>query len=168
MADFASKDYAFQDPPFKDGDVIEGGNFTQLLPATEICKDVKTLTINGGNFVNCIPQPGWTINGGNWAQKGFCSHKLPGFVRHGLPECGDDCEHQSAEKESERVTEEEYRNLKREAEDIQSPVEDKDLSVVKPVDADGVTLQEFRISRYGYTDTTVSGGGKIKKMAGVK
>lgn len=83
----------FKEPPFKDGDVVEGGNWSQLIPGTQISKDIKNLTIRGGNFVNCIPQPTWIVEGGNWCQKGRCSHQHPNWIRHGLPICAEDCAH---------------------------------------------------------------------------
>jgi hypothetical protein len=88
--------YSFQDPDLPDGTVINGGNFTQFLPNTEIMVG-KTLTINGGNFVNVKKQPTWTINGGNWTQIDRCSHLNPKLIALGLPVCAADCKHKVGE-----------------------------------------------------------------------
>lgn len=78
---------------FKNEDIINSGNFSQIYPNTEILVGL-TLTINGGNWVNVKPQPGWTINGGNWAQISRCSHLHPAtWFEHGLIECALDCQH---------------------------------------------------------------------------
>lgn len=53
--------------------VINSGNFSQLQPYTQIMSG-KTLTINGGNWINVSGDPNWTINGGNWAQIDRCYH----------------------------------------------------------------------------------------------
>ena len=89
---------SFKEPPFQDGDVVSSGNYSQLVPGTEICHKVKELTITGGNFTNCKPRPTWDIQGGNWSQVSFCSHLHPKLVERGLPQCADDCEHRSKEK----------------------------------------------------------------------
>ena len=86
--------YSFTDPgdAVPDGSVIDSGNFSQLVPGTEIMVG-KTLTINGGNFTNVAVQPGWTVNGGNWTQVDRCSHLHPEFISRGLPECALECRH---------------------------------------------------------------------------
>lgn len=81
--------YSFQDPDLPDGSVIDGGNFTQAEPGTEIMVG-KTLVINGGNFCNVKKQPEWTINGGNFTQKSFCTNKLQNWPK---PLCIVECEH---------------------------------------------------------------------------
>ena len=91
-------DYSFKNPDIADGSVIDEGNFTQLLPNTEIMKN-KALTINGGNFTNVKQQPVWTINGGNWAQIDKCSHLNPVLIEFGLPECGVECRHLKSKEE---------------------------------------------------------------------
>lgn len=84
--------YSFQDPDIPNGSIINEGNFVQLVPDTEILVG-KTLTINGGNFCNVKPQPEWTINGGLWISKDFCSHLHPQWIEHGLTECATECTH---------------------------------------------------------------------------
>lgn len=84
--------YSFQDPDLPDGSVIESGNFTQLIPETEIMVG-NQLIINGGNFVNVKQQPEWIINGGNWRNLAFCSHLHAHLVSHGLPPCAIECSH---------------------------------------------------------------------------
>jgi hypothetical protein len=88
--------YSFKDPgttgDIKDGAVINSGNFTQLVPGTEIMKDLK-LTINGGNFTNVKKQAQWAVNGGNWNQINRCSHLHSDWISKGLPECVVECIH---------------------------------------------------------------------------
>ena len=91
--------YSFKDPAdIKDGAIIVGGNFTQLVPNTEIMK-LLNLTINGGNFTNVKKQPGWVVNGGNWAQIDRCSHNWPKYVEFGLAECEIECRHMVSKEE---------------------------------------------------------------------
>ena len=86
--------YSFTDPAehFQNGDVIESGNFSQLVPNTEIMASL-TLTINGGNFTNVKKQAGWTVNGGNWTQTSRCSHEHPEWIAIGLAACATECSH---------------------------------------------------------------------------
>ena len=92
--------YSFQDPiaDFKNGDVITAGNFTQLIPETEIMKGL-TLTISGGNFTNVKQQPEWTVTGGNWTQISRCSHLHPEWIAVGLSECANECQHMTHKDE---------------------------------------------------------------------
>lgn len=92
--------YSFQDPiaDFKNGGVITAGNFTQLIPNTEILKGL-TLTIEGGNFTNVKVQPEWTVTGGNWTQISRCSHVHPDWIEKGLPECSVECSHMTNKDE---------------------------------------------------------------------
>lgn len=71
MTTYSYENWSLREPPFQDGDVVSDGNFSQDHPGTEICKSIKELTILGGNFTNCVAQPTWTINGGNWSQVDF-------------------------------------------------------------------------------------------------
>ena len=84
--------YSFIDPDIADSSVIGESNFTQLTPDTEIMKG-KTLTINGGNFCNVKLQPEWTINGGLWIKRSFCSHLHSDWIEKGLTECDTECSH---------------------------------------------------------------------------
>jgi len=92
--------YSFTDPgdAIQDGAVIDSGNFSQLVPGTEIMKG-KTLTINGGNFTNVQVQPEWTVNGGNWTQVSRCAHLHPDWIVRGLPECVTECSHMVSKDE---------------------------------------------------------------------
>jgi len=91
--------YSFADPTdIPDGATIDGGNFTQMHPDTEIMVG-KTLTINGGNFTNVKRQPEWIINGGNFKQIERCSHLTPELVEAGLAECGVYCAHHTSEED---------------------------------------------------------------------
>ena len=155
--------YSFREPPFKDGDVVEGGNYCQLRPGTAICAAVTKLTITGGNFVNCIPQPGWTCTGGNWCQIEHCTHDRPELIDKGLKVCAEDCEHRSAAKVERVVDEREYRDKLTEAKDIAKPIQLADIAVEKSIDADGVTLQAFKVSEYEYKSKVVSGGSAVRK-----
>jgi len=86
--------YSFADPTdIPDGSTISSGNFTQLLPGTEIMVG-KALVITGGNWTNVKRQPEWVVTGGNWTQISRCSHLHPGLVQQGLPVCPEDCAHQ--------------------------------------------------------------------------
>ena len=158
MAIIKSGNFSFKEPPFKDGDVVEGGNYTQLVPYTDICKDIKTLTVNGGNFINCKPQDGWIINGGNWCQVEFCSQDRPELIERGLTPCAADCGHKSKDKIEREVDEIEYRKKSAEANDIKSAITIEDLSIDKSVDADGVTVQVFKVSEYEYKPSIVQKG----------
>ena len=86
--------YSFLDPgdDIPDGSTINSGNFSQLVPNTEILIG-KTLTINGGNWVNVRQQPEWTVNGGNWTQVERCSNLHPKWISRGLTECEVECGH---------------------------------------------------------------------------
>ena len=163
MAIIKSGNFSFSEPPLKNGDVVEGGNFSQLVPHTEICKGVTKITINGGNFVNCKPQDDWIINGGNWCQKEYCTNELPELIERGLTPCAVDCKHRSDEKIERVVDEDEFRKKKVEAKNAQLPILDNDLAIEKKVDADGVTSQTFKVSEYEYKQSIVSTGGKIRK-----
>jgi len=158
MATITSGNWSFRDPDddVPDGSIIEGGNFSQAAPDTEILVG-KKLTIRGGNFVNVKPQPGWTIEGGNWCQKEFCGHEHPDFVERGvIPVCKIDCKHRfGAEKLWEVCTEEEYR-AERKTMTIDATIEKED-------DADGVTQQTFKRRRYQYQDAVVKSGSAVKK-----
>jgi len=141
--------FCFKEPPFQDGDVVEGGNCMQMVAGTEICKAVKNLTITGGNFLNCKPQNGWTVTGGLWCSKEFCSHEHPKWVAKGLKKCAVDCKHRSPAKVEREVDEATFR--KRKAALAES-------SIDKTVDADGVTVQVFTVTEYEYEDKLVPGG----------
>ena len=84
--------YSRQDPDILDNSTIDGGNFAQLVPNTEIMVG-KTLTINGGNFTNVKKQSTWTINGGNWTQIGRCSNLHPYWAGDFDVPCGIECKH---------------------------------------------------------------------------
>ena len=92
--------YSFKEPgdAIPDGSVIDSGNFSQLVPGTEIMVG-KILTINGGNFTNVQVQPEWTVNGGNWTQVSRCSNLHPNWVAKGLAECPVECEHMTEKDE---------------------------------------------------------------------
>ena len=140
--------FCFREPPFENGDVVEGGNYSQLQPDTEICAGVINLTINGGNFVNCKPQPSWVLNGGNWAQKEFCSHGHPEWEKWGMVQCKPDCAHRSAAKEWVQVEEEEFKRLTDAAlEPSTPPVRD-----TKTADSYGIETQVLEKEVYLYED----------------
>ena len=153
-----SGNWSFKEPPFKDGDVVEGGNFSQLVPDTEICKAVKNLIVNGGNFVNCKPQPTWVINGGNWCQKSFCSHEHPELVKRGLPICAENCSHRDGDiKQWVEIEEDEYREEKNSISPDKAPVRVADTK-----DADDVVTQKFEKQVYVYEDAVVKVGSEVK------
>ena len=94
MATIERGNWSFRDPgdDIASGDTINGGNFSQLAPDTAILVG-KTLTINGGNWVNVRRDAAWTVNGGNWCQVERCSNLHPDLVAKGLAECGVECDH---------------------------------------------------------------------------
>ena len=94
MATIERGNWSFSDPgdDISSGDIINGGNFSQLEPETEILVG-KTLTINGGNWTNVKAQQNWTINGGNWKQFDFCTHEMPFLIERGVTECVENCAH---------------------------------------------------------------------------
>ena len=76
-----------------DGATINGGNFSQAVPGTVILAG-KTLTINGGNWINVLRDPLWTVNGGSWWQIDRCAHLHPSWVEHGvIPAEPENCRH---------------------------------------------------------------------------
>jgi len=140
--------FAFTDPPFKDGDTVRGGNFSQHTPGTEICKDVTRLVIEAGNYVNCVPQPGWTVRGGNWAQISRCTH-LMDTIPKGMQECADNCSHRSATVQDVQITREEAAKLKTSA---KAYVESE-----RP-DKDGLGEKVFTERKYVYADKVTQVG----------
>ena len=128
----------------ENGDVILGGNFTQHTPGTEIMKGYQ-LTIRGGNFGNVKKQPGWKIEGGNWRQIERCSHVHPGWVKHGLPKCPDDCPHRSATKEWVEISVAEFRAAR-------SSLDARDVEIDETPDSDGVRKQVFKKFVHTYDD----------------
>jgi hypothetical protein len=94
MATIQRGNWSFRDPgdDIPDGSTINGGNFSQLEPGTEILIG-KTLTINGGNWVNVAQDEAWTVNGGNWTQVSRCSNLHPELIEKGLDECVENCSH---------------------------------------------------------------------------
>ena len=95
MAVIGSGNWAFREPGdnVPDESIINGGNFSQAVPGTVILAG-KTLTINGGNFVNVAKDGNWTINGGNWTQVSRCSHLHPEWAEAGyIAECVEVCPH---------------------------------------------------------------------------
>jgi len=144
--------FCWREPPFENGDVIEGCNCSQLTPNTEICKGVLNLTINGGNFVNCKPQPSWVVNGGNWAQKSMCSHEHPEWLRWGLPACKEDCQHrQGSAKQWVEIEEGEFKELTDAALEPATPK----LQVRETADSYGIKTQKFEKEVFVYEDKYV-------------
>lgn len=143
-----SGNYSFREPPFEDGDVIEGGNYAQIAPGTEICSDVTDLTIHGGNFMNCTPQPTWDVTGGNWSQKEFCANLHPELIEKGLPAEPEDCPHRSAQKEEVELSEDEVRDHKKNG----KPLPEYKAEKVK--DKDDVDIVKHTVKKYVYKDVT--------------
>lgn len=162
---YTEGNFSFSQPPFSDGDTVEGGNYTQLLPDTEICVGVENVTVRGGNFVNCKPPASWTLLGGNWCQISFCSHVRPDLVKHGLPVHAEDCEHRKSPTKSwEPIEEDEYRELYKaqDPEDPEATIPPK-VKIDTYKDGDKVTIQTFRKEVYVYENKVVKNGGKVKK-----
>ena len=98
MAEIKRGNWAFGEPSTDDvpaGSVISGGNFSQHTPDTLIMAG-RSLTINGGNWINVRKDAAWTITGGNWVQIEFCANKNPHLVGHGLAAEVENCPHAEA------------------------------------------------------------------------
>ena len=147
MAIIKSGNWSFRDPgkDVPDGSVIEGGNFSQLVPGTEILKG-KTLAIRGGNWVNVKKQPEWEVHGGNWAQVERCSNVHPEWVERGLKPCAPDCKHRSNDKEW--ITLGSAADFRKEKASLTA----EDVEVNNHTDVDGVIGQTFRVRKYVYLD----------------
>ena len=135
----ASGRYVGVEPPFQDGDIVEGGNYTQFAPSTAICKAVENLTITGGNFTNCIPQRSWTVTGGNWCQIDFCTNERPELIGAGMTPCVARCGHLGVSEEWVRVNIEEVRAVVRR--EGKAPEKINTLRRVDRKDADGLTTK---------------------------
>ena len=79
-------------PKAVDDQTFTGDNFLQLLPHTKIFEGVKGLRFVNCNLTNCdIPADAETniqIQHVEW-----CSHLHEHFVKWGLSECAENCEH---------------------------------------------------------------------------
>jgi len=154
--------YAFKEPSFQDGDTVEDGNYCQLQPNTEICKNIKNIIINGGNFVNVKPQSAWTINGGNWVQKEFCTHQHPNFINRGLTPCAENCSHRQGEnKQWVDIDEKEYIQIKEE--ELKANTLVSSVKIEKTVDLNEITQQKFQKEIYIYEDIVIKKGSSVKK-----
>jgi len=157
----------FNDPSdmIPNGSIINEGNFMQANPGTEICKDVKDVIVNGGNWTNCKIPESWIINGGNWVQKEFCSHQYPDWIDKGLNVCSEDCSHKSNEKEWIEITEKEYIELvdvKSEA--LKTDKEYIDIKIINQTDsATLLTKQTTEKLIYTYADAVTKSGSSAKK-----
>lgn len=141
---FVGGNWSFQEPPFRDGDVIESANCSQHTPETEVCKDVRDLKIIGGNFVNVKMQATWAIEGGNHCQ--LSRHVDEERAKAwGLPPCKADCEHRSAAKEWVEVDVDEFREAK-------ASMSERDVKIEGEPDDDGVREQIFKKLVYTYHD----------------
>lgn len=89
----SSGNWSFRQPPLEEGDTVQSGNFSQLLPHTPVAAGIANLTIKGGNWTNVQAKASWTIQGGTWRHISFCSHLHPDWVQSGLPVCVDNCVH---------------------------------------------------------------------------
>ena len=169
MAIIKHGNWSFRDPHLKDGDVVDGGNFSQATPGTEICKGVKTLTIRGGNWTNVKPQATWTILGGNWAQVSRSPKAHPDWVERGVlavdAQDPDDVAHRSAETVWQRISKSEFRAIK-DAERVSLPAESA-VRIAEHEDQDGVKTQEFDKLAYVYEDTLVKTGPRHLTDCGV-
>jgi len=85
MATIERGNWSLRDPgdDIPDGSTINGGNFSQAVPDTEILAG-KTLTINGGLWCNVAVDPAWTVNGGNWTPTSRCAYVHPEWVEKGF------------------------------------------------------------------------------------
>jgi len=134
------------------GDTITGGNYSQLVPDTDVFTKLDNITVTGGNFCNCRKPATWTVEGGNWGQVSRCSHEHPEWVAKGLPVCAEDCEHRLGdEKVWVDTAEEEYRTEKNSLSAEAAPVK-----VTNTTDADGIVSQKLEKQVFVYTDKVVA------------
>jgi len=129
------------------------------VPGTVICKDVKDLTILGGNFTNCVAQPTWIVKGGNWSQVDFCSHLRLDLAERGLiPHCPLVCKH-VVDEAGVHVSELAARPLERLLPDISAFRDAKALGASvrldTATDADGVVSQKAFVVEYRYDHKVV-------------
>lgn len=75
---------------FKDGDVVEGGNISQLRPKTLVTN--ARVTFRGVNCTNVLA-PNAAFDDCNTAQIDFCTNANPAWIDMGLEPCGPDCKH---------------------------------------------------------------------------
>ena len=147
----------------KSGDTISGGNYAQLEPDTDVFAGIENVTVTDGKFVNCRRPSTWTCTGGNWCQVEFCSHDRPDLVEFGLKRCANDCVHRSAAKVERDVGEAEYRQKLAEAKDPLTVISLDDLTLVKSVDKEGITVQQFKVREFAYKSKVVQTGSKVRK-----
>ena len=153
-----SGNYSYQEPPFKDGDTVRGGNMSQHTPGTAICKGVKNVVVEGGNWTNCAKPESWTVRGGNWCQISRCTH-LMDTIPKGMKLCADDCEHRSAGLQDVEITREEAAKLKTVA---------KAYVESERVAKDGLGEKVFTERRYVYRDAVQRTLVKPKAVARVE
>jgi len=75
---------------FKNGDVVENCNLSQLKPHTLVTN--KAVTFIGCNCTNVFA-PNATFTDCNHAQIDFCTNANPVWGEMGLDLCGPDCRH---------------------------------------------------------------------------
>lgn len=143
--------WSFKDPDddIPTGSIIDGGNFSQLVPGTVILEG-KKLTINGGNWINVKQDANWIITGGNWAQIERCSHKHPEWTDIGLKKCPQNCKHQSATQEWQEIDVIEFKEVK-------NVLSTNEVKIEEIEDDDGVKTQLFKKKVYVYADNVVRG-----------
>ena len=124
MATIKGRNYAFRQPRFNDGDVVESGMYMQLDPNTLVGVGVKNVTVRGGNWVNCAVPKDWIIEGGNFAQISFWHRQHPEFVKGKLNprdytigldatlDANDTAHRVTATPEWQRCSEREYNRIK--------------------------------------------------------
>lgn len=81
---------------FKDGDVVEDSNLSQLLPHTLVTD--KAVTFRRCNCTN-VSAPHATFEDCNTAQIDFCTNANPSWIEMGLAACGPDCRHKRSNGE---------------------------------------------------------------------
>ena len=87
--------YAFKQPWFDVGDVVQGANLEQITPGTALtgCAG-KAITFLGYRMVNVEIDPAWTVEHCRTDQVSRCSHEHPEWVEMGLlAECVENCPH---------------------------------------------------------------------------
>jgi hypothetical protein len=141
----------------EDGDIFEGANLCQAVPATPVGlrrdgTPAKGLLFRRCNLFNCLPPEDAIVEECLTAQVEHCSHLHPELVEHGLPECPDPCPHQVGTLPVWQPTgEETFRDLKADLAKVAT------ARVTKVQDALGVvTEQRFEVLAPLYQDKALA------------
>ena len=88
-----NRNFAFKQPIFANGDVIQRCNLTQAIPGTAIGSGVTGLTFRNCNLVNCTVPGDATVEHCNTAQIERCANLHPNLLDHGVSPEAENCPH---------------------------------------------------------------------------